>query len=311
MACRTQDQKWLDMAILDLQESKQSGAVALEQARILLEEKALLKEKLRVQHDLWDLEKQRLEEALVQTKKEHEGKNVAQAYDIAALHVSLGSQQQEALCFKLRLEGAVDEVELLSSRLQILHVQLQEKEGQICEVHERHLHREACLKQKLLAERPKDKTQQNVPNMRHLLDELKRKHELEVERLRNEQSALSLKRKQEVSALIREKNFVWDQLKRMEDDYLSRLDTKRQELKCAEETLQKLQMRVDELQQAHDEKTVEATVLRINVQSAEDELHKLWKDLAQLKPCEQAGGDSELTGLVLNNAKGVALVNNS
>ncbi|KAI5084557.1 hypothetical protein GOP47_0000726 [Adiantum capillus-veneris] len=295
MACGTPEQTCLDMAILDLQRSKQTEAVALEQASILLEEKKLLEEKVKLQHDLWDLDKQQLEQALIRTKKEHESRNAIQSYQIAALHVSLGSYRQEALMFKLRLEGAVDEVEILSSRLHVLNVQLQEKDAQFCEAHNKHLQREAHLQQqqRLAAGKSISNSHQQASNMQYL-NELKRKHELEVENLKKEQCALSLKRKEEMSALLREKNFVWDQLKRMENDFTSRLDTKKQELKCAEEALQKLELRVDGLQKAHDEKTVEATVLRINVQAVEAELLKLREDLSHLKPSEHGAINSDL-----------------
>ncbi|MCO5606867.1 hypothetical protein L7F22_061058 [Adiantum nelumboides] len=301
MACPTPEQRWLDMAILDLQSSKQMEAVALEQASILLEEKKMLEEKLKLQHDLWTLDKQQLEQALIQTKKEHESSSVIQSYQIAALHVSLGSYRQEALMFKLRLEGAVDEVEILSSRLHILNVQLQEKDATFSEAHDKYLQSEAHLKQSLAAGQSFHESHDQASNMHHL-NEIKRKHELEMKNLKKEQCVLSLKRKEEVSALLREKTFVWDQLKRMEDDFTSRLNTKRQELKCAEEALQKLELRVDDLQKAHDEKTVEATVIRINMQAAEAELLKLREDLSQLKPTEHVAIILDPTNLVSKSA---------
>ena len=123
-----------------------------------------------------------------------------------------------------------------------------------------------------------------------LCDEQQKKHEIEVQSLRSEQSNICLMWKQEVSALMREKNFVWDQFKRMEDDYSTRISLSKRDLNAAEANLQKLQLRVEELQRAHDEKTVEATVLRINVQTAEEELCKLRKELLQLNQ----GGNVEI-----------------
>ena len=123
-----------------------------------------------------------------------------------------------------------------------------------------------------------------------LRDEQQKKHEIEVQSLRSEQSNVCLMWKQEVSALMREKNFVWDQFKRMEDDYSTRISLSKRDLKAAEANLQRLQLRVEELQRAHDEKTVEATVLRINVQTAEEELCKLRKELLQLNQ----GGNVEI-----------------
>ena len=57
-------QKWLEMAVIDLLESKRSEAAALENVDILLEEKEILKEKLSIQQELWRLEKEKLQDAL-------------------------------------------------------------------------------------------------------------------------------------------------------------------------------------------------------------------------------------------------------
>ncbi|KAH7296967.1 hypothetical protein KP509_26G046800 [Ceratopteris richardii] len=285
---RAEGQRLLDMEILDLQESKQSEAMALERANLLLEEKTLLEQKLKLQNDFWELEKKRLQDALAKTMREQKKKDVFQAYEIAALHVSIGSHQQGALLLNLRFEGALDEVEILSSRLKILNVQLQEKDAQCREADKNYLQKEAQLKQSLSLVRHRNELQQQESILSHL-DVLKKKNELEIEQLKKEQHKLNLKRKEEVSALLREKNFVWDQLKRMENGYTSSLDEKEQELRCAEEALKKLELRVDELQRAHDDKTVEATILRINIQTAEEELSRLRDELTKLNLKGQAG----------------------
>ena len=59
-------QKWLEMAVIDLLESKKSEAAALEKVDILLEEKEILKEKLSIQQELWRIEKEKLQDALTQ-----------------------------------------------------------------------------------------------------------------------------------------------------------------------------------------------------------------------------------------------------
>ena len=57
-------QKWLEMAVIDLLESKRTEAAALENVDILLEEKEILKEKLSIQQELCRLEKEKLQDAL-------------------------------------------------------------------------------------------------------------------------------------------------------------------------------------------------------------------------------------------------------
>ncbi|KAH7280668.1 hypothetical protein KP509_36G008000 [Ceratopteris richardii] len=293
------------MAILDLKESKQTEAVARQRVWDLLEEKSLLEKRIKLKHDSWSLEKRSLKEALASARKENKRRSIVQAFEIAALRVSLGSCKQEALIFKLRLEGAVDEVEILSSRLKILNVLLQEKDVKFHEAGKKHIEIETQLKQRLDAAKSVDAIQQKAIDVSSLT-ELRRKHELEIQKLKKEKHIMSLKRKEEVSSLLKEKNFAWGQFKMMEDNYSLRLDVKRQELKCAEDALKQLEVMVDELQKAHDEKTAEVSTLQLNLRSAEEELLKLRDDISKLI---RYGQDAYLTCCPSRNVLSKSITN--
>lgn len=66
----------------------------------------------------------------------------------------------------------------------------------------------------------------------------------------------------EVSALLAEKDFVWNQLKKMESDYTAALKNKRIEVANANEAIGKLQHKVEELQTTVNEKDETIAKLR-------------------------------------------------
>ncbi|KAJ7296327.1 hypothetical protein O6H91_Y130700 [Diphasiastrum complanatum] len=62
---------------------------------------------------------------------------------------------------------------------------------------------------------------------------LKEKHQREVQKQKGETEKLNSQRKKEVVALVRERDFVWEQFKRMEEEYISRLKVKDEQLQSA------------------------------------------------------------------------------
>lgn len=83
----------------------------------------------------------------------------------------------------------------------------------------------------------------------------------EIRELKKAYRTLSSKKDKEIKALDAEKNFVWNQFKTMEKDYVSLLKKKKMEEARATEGAQKLQQTVEELQMA--------------VQKKEDEIDRL------------------------------------
>ncbi|RWW64212.1 hypothetical protein BHE74_00028565 [Ensete ventricosum] len=103
----------------------------------------------------------------------------------------------------------------------------------------------------------------------------------EIRKLKNSYKNLSLKKEAEISALLAEKKFVWNQLNKMESDYIILLKTKQIEITKASEDMQKLQSDLENLESSIIEKgeiiarlEAERTRLELDLRRYTDEAKK-------------------------------------
>ncbi|RZS06839.1 hypothetical protein BHM03_00037556 [Ensete ventricosum] len=103
----------------------------------------------------------------------------------------------------------------------------------------------------------------------------------EIRKLKNSYKNLSLKKEAEISALLAEKKFVWNQLNKMESDYIILLKTKQIEITKASEDMQKLQSDLENLESSIIEKgeiiarlEAERTRLELDLRRYTDEAEK-------------------------------------
>jgi hypothetical protein len=105
------------------------------QNEFLQEENEILKQKLEIHMNLWDLDKQQMESDFFAAIQVHKRKASAQIYEKAKLKVSHGLQQQQEFVMKLKLEAALENVEVLQTKVKFLTALLQdskvEKEREI------------------------------------------------------------------------------------------------------------------------------------------------------------------------------------
>jgi prefoldin subunit 5 len=96
----------------------------------------------------------------------------------------------------------------------------------------------------------------SLRNGSHMLGEERRSMILEgeIRRLKSEYEKLALEKDSEVSELLAEKKFVWNQYKIMENDYTSKVGSNRSEVAKANEAVEKLLSRVEQLQSLNDER---------------------------------------------------------
>jgi hypothetical protein len=97
----------------------------------------------------------------------------------------------------------------------------------------------------------------------------------EIRRLKSEYEKLALEKSSEVSALVAEKKFVWNQYKILENDYTGKLGSTRAEVAKANETIEKLLSRVEQLQSLNHERDEMIVRLRNKVADMEAETNKL------------------------------------
>ncbi|OEL23996.1 hypothetical protein BAE44_0014982 [Dichanthelium oligosanthes] len=93
---------------------------------------------------------------------------------------------------------------------------------------------------------------------------------LELRKLKQAYKTLSSEKDKQISALQAENGFVWNQFKKMEQEYLMTIKSKNIEAKQATEAAQKLQQNVDELQVAAQKKDDEIVRLQAEVTSAKE-----------------------------------------
>ncbi|KAA8537518.1 hypothetical protein F0562_027126 [Nyssa sinensis] len=106
--------------------------------------------------------------------------------------------------------------------------------------------------------------------------------ESEVRRLKSETEKLISKNNSEVSALLSEKKFVWNQYNRMEREKVDQLRIKCAEIEQTNEKIQKLLTRMEQLQLSNSEKDNAILTLKTTVAKLEADLNKKSAKISRL-----------------------------
>lgn len=105
----------------------------------------------------------------------------------------------------------------------------------------------------------------------------------EVRKLKSEFQRYRLGKDAEISALLAEKNFVWNQYKEMETSFNEQLRKKRDEAENANEKVQILASRADELQISNDKLRANMTKMESESSQKNEEIFQLMKEIESLK----------------------------
>ncbi|XP_068640445.1 uncharacterized protein [Aristolochia californica] len=104
----------------------------------------------------------------------------------------------------------------------------------------------------------------------------------EIKRLKHTVDKLTSQKKSEVNALLNERNFVWNQLKRMESDYSNLLKTKSLELHQANEKIEKLLLNVKKSELSAKEKDEAIGKLKGDLARLEKDVDSRTKEVSKL-----------------------------
>ncbi|KAL0360550.1 UNVERIFIED_CONTAM: hypothetical protein Sradi_3739500 [Sesamum radiatum] len=105
----------------------------------------------------------------------------------------------------------------------------------------------------------------------------------EVRKLKSEIEKCKSEKNSEISALLREKKFVWNQLKMMESDYTTQLRKKSDEVEHANERLQALVNRAEELQISNEKLRIDFDKMESESVKKSEEILRLLKEIELLK----------------------------
>lgn len=257
-------EKLLEFALENLEASK-------EEISYLEQEREILAQKIRTQQHLWAAENHHFQHRLKLNDRVHKERELTHTYEVAKSDLLHGAQQMDALLHKHRLDFALDDLEELQTQNELLLIQLKEEQAGARALNERFLESE----KEAIADRQRSQIilelEEKTRSLQESLVKMEKDHRIEMGKVKSDRKRLSSLRKHEVSALLRERDFVWNQLKVMEEDYVNRLKSKNQQLQLASENIVNLRSTIEEMQQANDEKNVELTILKVEMGEKERE----------------------------------------
>ncbi|EXC00987.1 hypothetical protein L484_016053 [Morus notabilis] len=241
------------------------------QLETLAKERKLLKDRIRMQHDRWVSDVRLFEEQVAQVKGDLVVQDMAASLEAAKSELVMGLKQKDAYLNKLRLAYAETELEDFKGLLDLLS-----KKGSDPKNGGRDSNR---------------RSSSNTKNVEQHSENL----ESELRRLKQEYNKFALEKDAEVSALVAEKKFVWNQYKILETDCANKLKRKSSEVEQAEEKVQKLIAGMEELQSSNDEKDDRIARLTSQLTKMSEESNKFKDETSRL---------SQELDLLFTNRKG-------
>ncbi|XP_057973151.1 spindle pole body component 110 [Malania oleifera] len=236
------------------------------QIESLVKDRKILEDRIKTQNERWVSDVRFFEDQISQMKRDFTTQDMTLALEVAKADFALGLKQREAFLYNLKLEEVYDELEDFKALFEFLSRKCSELE-------------EGGGDGNLNTVKSTKKDERHA-----------KKLEAEVERLRHECEELSSKDSAELSLLVSERNFVWNQLKTMESEYASQLKTKQDEIEQAKQKIEKLLANLEQLESSNNEKDETIVNLKAKVASMEaatnkknEEISRISKKLDSLK----------------------------
>ncbi|XP_038976763.1 MAR-binding filament-like protein 1 isoform X2 [Phoenix dactylifera] len=217
--------------LVEMLQSRQS------QIETLADDRKFLERYIRIQNDRWASKARFLESHIAQMKEEERKGRRVQA---AKLDLMVGIKEREALCYKIQHELAESDSEDFHACAETLSAEISELKEKM-KGREVHNGRAGFSEADPVGNPKKD-------------DRCNTALEDEIRKLKHAYKRLSSEKESEVSALLAEKEFVWNKFKDMEKDYTDLLKSKRIEVEQAEEAMEKLVRNLEKLQSSASEK---------------------------------------------------------
>ncbi|KAI3894539.1 hypothetical protein MKX03_027569 [Papaver bracteatum] len=230
------------------------------QLESLVTDRKLLQDRIKIQYDRFVSEVRILEDQISQMKKGLTMEEMANSVELKKLHLILGFKQRESFLYKRKSDDAQDDLHDFKSWFDYLSrkcAEQEEKLGGVIVDAEKHKGGESIL---ISAKN----TREDERSCKAL--------ETEVKKLKRENENLTSKHKTDVSALLSERNFVWNQLKKMENDYSDLLKCKRAEVSQANEKISELLTSMEKMQSLNDKKDETIVNLKAKVAKLEADM---------------------------------------
>ncbi|XP_056686575.1 uncharacterized protein [Spinacia oleracea] len=240
----------------------------------LIEDRQILQERIRIQHQRWKSENQR-QLSMCELEK---------FVEISKADLLLSYQKRDALVNTRKLEHTLSELDDFKAWYNILSHRCPDEEG---------------MSPDKVYESLKARGGEHINSTSREESKHHSTLEKEVAMLKREYKKLSVKHTSDLYALQNEKDFVWNQYKMLE----GQLNNKNDEINQANERITNLVKNMEQLQSANIEKDETLTTLRANTTELEAAVKKKDRDISRLS--------KEIELLRSKVTDGVPLVNNS
>ncbi|TKY72421.1 calponin-likey domain-containing protein [Spatholobus suberectus] len=230
-----------------------------------------LEDRLRMQHEGWVSDVRLHKDLISQMNGILMFEEKKRSLEAAKADLALGLKQREAAVLKWILEHTEDELADFKAWFELLTCKSSNGEDQGTASEDTDLRRKGTM------DRGKKSTWNTA-------EREKRSNEIkdELRRLRGEHEKLALEKYSEVSALLAEKKFVWNQYNIMENDYTDKLRTKEAEVEKANEKVKVLVSSMEQLQSENYEKDSKISELESKMAEMEAETKRLNKEISGL-----------------------------
>ncbi|XP_050215013.1 uncharacterized protein LOC126666094 isoform X2 [Mercurialis annua] len=218
-----------------------------EQLQTLVEERKFLEDRIKLQHERWVSDVHLRDDHISQIKDELIEKDMACLLEAAKSDLMLGLKHREASLYKLILEQTEDELADFRSCFDHLCRKLEENST---------------------------KTDDLNKVGRHSVEKSSgcKRLDNEVKRLKLEYEKLASEKNSEISALVKQKDFVWNQYNVLESTLNDKLKSKQSEVEQANAKIAKVLASVETLQSSNDEK--DETIDRLKAKLAQVEVDR-------------------------------------
>ncbi|KAF9618452.1 hypothetical protein IFM89_001175 [Coptis chinensis] len=232
-----------------------------EQIEKLVKQRQLFQDRFQAQQERWLSDVRLLEDQVTQWKKKVLEEEMGRNVEIAKSELFVSLKQREALLFKLKLEHAESDLSDFRLGFDYLTHELSEKNEKSQVIY---------------------KNQSNVKDGEDGREVKSKILESEVKRLKRQCENLSITNEKEVSALMVERDFMWNQLKHVEEDYSGFQKNKRIEVEQANEKIGKLITSLEQLQSSNSEKDGIIAKLKADLAKLEAETDISCREISRL-----------------------------
>lgn len=257
-------QKWQKIfnALVHMLQTQQT------QVESLAKERKLLEDRIKFQYDRWLSDVHSLQDQIAQMEMKFTVQEKERLVEAAKSDLLMGLKKREVSLCKLKLESTDDELVDFKVLIDFLSHECLDPNG-ISKVGD------------------KEKGSRGDNNLKSVKttkeeEQCAKRLEGEVRKLKWEYENLASRNSAEVSALLAEQNFVWNQYKIMESNYSNKLNSKHVEVEQANEKIDNLLVGMEQLESLNNEKDDKIVKLKTDLAKMETETKKKNEEISRL-----------------------------